>query len=423
VQLLGRIDLWSIGICYISRRVYNKYRGFAKLEKNRSPFIPTFPLHRERGEQEMKKIGIAALIIGLFVSLTPPVSASTGLTLFTWVHTSDGIGEGSPPSFPDIYALAFSPNYATDHTMYAGTYIGIYRSTDKGLTWTHKMTITPPAINSLSVSPVDPTGNTIIAGTEDNILQTTTRWDSYSGIGPAGLGVSYAVYSPDYVHDRMIFAGTGGYGIRAKAGAGSWFSIDEGTILGKVTGIVFDPNYAANHILYAGSYGHGVYQGNGGATGSSWNWTELNIGLDDANQQSVSAIAISPHFAVDQTLFVASDTVGIYRSIDAGKHWTSAYDEGLAFDTLLFSPTYATDRTIYAGEDGRGVYRSTDGGATWKQMNHGFVNPDFGGPILTLAFAPGKPTNLFAGFWGGLDCGVWQYEFPSSQVFLALIRK
>jgi hypothetical protein len=286
----------------------------------------------------------------------------------------------------------------------------------------HKMASTLPAISSLSVSPADPTGNTLIAGTEDGILRTTNRWDNYSGIGPAGFAVSFAVFSPDYVHDHMIFAGTDGYGIRAMTDTGPWWSIDEGTIQGKVTGIVFDPNYSVNHIFYVASYGYGVYKGDGDNNLSSWNWTELNTGLVTANEKFVNTIAISPHFVVDRTLFIATDSVGIYKSMDTGQHWNVAYNN-LAFPTLLFSPNYATDRTIYAGEDGNGVYRSMDRGATWKQMNHGFADPVHAGSVLTLAFAPGKPTNLFAGFMGGTEGGVWQYMLPPGQVFMPLIKK
>ncbi len=373
----------------------------------------------------MKKIKIAAVLLGLLVSLIVPASASTSLSMLTWVHTSDGMDDVSPATFPDTFAFAFSPNYATDDTLYAGTYVGVYISTDKGLTWTNKMPLTLHSISSLSVSPADPSGDTLIAGTPDGtdgIYQTTNRWDNYSAIGPAGLMVSFAVYSPDYVHDHMIFAGTDGNGIRDMKDAGPWYSIDEGTIQGKVTAIVFDPNYAVNHILYVASTGGGVWKGDGGANLSSWSLTELNTGLDTANKKSVSAIAISPHFAVDQTLFIASD--GIYKSIDAGQHWNIASpNTNLSFQTLLFSPNYATDRTIFSGEDGRGVFRSTDGGATWNQMNRGFVDLDFGGSVLTLAFAPGKPTNLFAGFWSGSDGGVWQFWFPSSQVFLPMVMK
>jgi hypothetical protein len=370
----------------------------------------------------MKKIVTLAVLLGLLVSLIIPASASTSLSMFTWVHTSDGMGTGNPPSYPDTFAFAFSPNYATDHTVYAGTYIGVYKSTDKGLTWTNKMSSTLPAINSLSVSPADSTGNTLIAGTEDGILQTTNGWDSYSGIGPISLSVSFAVYSPDYVHDHMIFAGTDGNGIYAMTNTVPWYSIDESTVQGKVTGIVFDPNYAVNHILYVASYGYGVYKGDGGLNLSSWSWAELNTGLDTANKKSLSAIAISPNFFNDQTLFIAADSVGIYKSIDAGQHWNVAYNS-LAFKTLLFSPNFATDRSIFAGEDGYGVYRSLDGGATWNQMNHGFADPVYAGSVLTLAFAPGKPTNLFAGFIGGSDGGVWQFLLPSSQAFIPFVKR
>ena len=220
----------------------------------------------------------------------------------------------------------------------------------------------------------------------------------------------------------MIFAGTDGNGIRAKTDTLTWWSIDEGTVQGKVTGIVFDPNYAVNHIFYVATNGYGVYKGDGGPNLSSWSWSELNTGLDTANKKFIHAIAISPNFASDQTLFIATDSVGIYKSTDAGSHWNVAYDS-LVFQTLLFSPDYATDRAIYAGEDGGGVYRSTDRGVTWSQMNHGFADPVYAGSVLSLAFAPGEPTDLFAGFVGGSDGGVWQILLPTSQVFAPLIQK
>jgi photosystem II stability/assembly factor-like uncharacterized protein len=371
----------------------------------------------------MKKIMIVAVMLVLFMTMINPASALTSLSLNTWIHTSDGMGAGNPISFPDTYAIAFSPNYATDNTVYAGTYIGVYKSTDRGFTWTNNMASTQPAIFTIAISPSDPSGNTLIAGTANGILQTTDRWETpSSGIGPAGLAVSFVAYSPDYVHDHMIFAGTESNGIRAMTDTLPWFSLDEGIIVGKVTMIVFDPNYAVNHILYVASQGSGVYKGDGGTNLSSWSWTPLNTGLDTANQKFVNDIAISPNFTVDQTFFIATDTVGIYKSIDAGKHWNVAFDN-LAFQTLLFSPNYAKDQTVYAGEDGSGVYHSKDGGATWNQFNHGFANPVHGGSILTLVFAPGKPIILFAGLFGGSDGGVWQFLFPSSHVYIPAVSK
>lgn len=368
---------------------------------------------------------VVALALGLSLLAEYPIiaqgSASTFLVMHSWVHTSDGMGEGTPPSFPDTYAIAFSPHYAIDSTVYAGTYIGVFRSTDKGLTWTNK-TPSLPAINSLSVCPADATGNTLIAGTEDGIIQTTNRWDSAYGIGPNSLSISFAVYSPDYAHDHMIFAGTDGNGVYAMTDTLPWWSIDENTVTGKITGIVFDPNFAVNHIFFVASYGAGVYKGDGGPNLVSFGWTAMNTGLDTDNKKHVSAIAISPNFAVDHTLFIASDGVGIYKSTDAGQHWNVAHDND-AFQTLLFSPDYATDRSIFAGESNDGVYRSTDRGVTWSQMNRGFADPVHAGCVLSLAFAPGKPTNLFAGLCGGLNGGVWQFLFPSSQIFIPIVVK
>ena len=67
----------------------------------------------------MNKIKIIAIALVLLLTLVIPASAATNLTLFTWVHTSDGLDSVVPGTFPDTYDFAFSPNYAADNTVYA----------------------------------------------------------------------------------------------------------------------------------------------------------------------------------------------------------------------------------------------------------------------------------------------------------------
>lgn len=89
-------------------------------------------------------------------------------------------------------------------------------------------------------------------------------------------------------------------------------------------------------------------------------------------QPHVNALALSPAFASDRTLF-ASTAEGVFRSTDAGANWQRA-DQGLPLSpfgyNLTFSPTFATDRTLFAGTFGY-ISRSTDAGESWQWAGRG----------------------------------------------------
>lgn len=120
-------------------------------------------------------------------------------------------------------------------------------------------------------------------------------------------------------------------------------------------------------------------------------WSAVNIPSTGGNvlvgaNIEITAVAISPNFAVDNTVFAGvQDTVTpvrpqVYRSTDGGYNWTPSLSTlgaavGDVIVGLVVSPFYATDRTIVvatqtpAGGAGTGiVYRSADGGATFAQL-------------------------------------------------------
>ena len=73
----------------------------------------------------------------------------------------------------------------------------------------------------------------------------------------------------------------------------------------------------------------------------------------------------------DGPVAFAGTTAGCFASIDGGATWeprnvglTSPYVQALAA-----SPTFAKDRTLYAGTLGSGVMRSTNGGLTWGAID------------------------------------------------------
>jgi photosystem II stability/assembly factor-like uncharacterized protein len=94
-------------------------------------------------------------------------------------------------------------------------------------------------------------------------------------------------------------------------------------------------------------------------------------------------VRLSPTFVTDQTAFTWSAN-RLYRSIDAGQHWTLLYTALAEINTLALSPNFANDQTAILGTHGQGAYLTTDGGATWNACNNGLTDSY----ILSAAFSP-----------------------------------
>jgi len=84
----------------------------------------------------------------------------------------------------------------------------------------------------------------------------------------------------------------------------------------------------------------------------------------------VAAIAVSPTYPADHTLFASAASAGVYRSTDGGASWWPAWTGLARMDAaaLAISPAYAADRTLFLGGRFGGAYRSTDGGESWQPI-------------------------------------------------------
>ena len=141
--------------------------------------------------------------------------------------------------------------------------------------------------------------------------------------------------------------------------------------------------------------------------------------------QMVKALAVSPNFASDKTLFAGTNGGGVFKSSDGGATWSAA-NTGLTntySPTLAVSPNYVSDQTVFAGTSsgcgptptdpcfGGGVYKSTDGGASWIQINSGLINTD----VHSLAVSPNFASDMT--IFGSTGDGVYSYTFSGDANF------
>jgi hypothetical protein len=148
-----------------------------------------------------------------------------------------------------------------------------------------------------------------------------------------------------------------------------------------VTTLAVSPHYAEDGLLFAGALEDGVFR--------SWDrgagWAAWNFGLLDL---AVYALAVSPAFARDETLYVGVES-GVFRSSNGGRAWreTTFPMECGPVLSLAISPNFAADGTLFAGTEANGLWMSVDRGATWRAAS-GWETPS---PINALILGPTFP--------------------------------
>jgi DNA-binding beta-propeller fold protein YncE/photosystem II stability/assembly factor-like uncharacterized protein len=323
----------------------------------------------------------------------------------------------------DVNALAISPNYAQDQTIYAGSAAaGVFLSTDGGLHWQETgfpARGSDPDLFHLVLSPDYPQGRTLFATAGWRPYRSTDGGNTWQVLGrglPAVFPISALAISPAYGQDRTVYAG-GNYLVPrifvSTDGGESWQASGQRLPESSsgVDAIAFSPGYAINRTArlsspksaYAWLKNRGLYRSTDGGT----SWEQVF-----EEEWSVQSLALSPRFSTDGMLFVGVLFGQLYQSLDGGFTWQDL-NAGLPAGTvwvraLVLSPDFERDGTLFAGLD-RGVIKSTDGGRTWRPVNAGLPLKDDGQPpsVLSLAISPDYPADgtLFVGL---VDYGVYR---------------
>ena len=228
--------------------------------------------------------------------------------------------------------VSVSPDYANDRTIFAvwnssfSIGGGVNRTTDGGATWSR--VYSTDFVGALAISPEYATDGTVyVAGTGGRVQRSTDGGDTWAPVGTWPPGVSSPALRialpPSYPADGTLFAG-GSQGFwRLPPGEATWQPAASGLIsTTTVYAIAVAPNYtdsqtllaAANWTSSTGFYG-GVFRSTDGGV----NWQVAGAGLPKVEMRSV---AFSPNYAADHTAYAISIRQ-LYRSIDGGQSWTA----------------------------------------------------------------------------------------------------
>lgn len=291
----------------------------------------------------------------------------------------EGVGQVVPdPSHPGVL-------YAVSGT--------VLKSVDDGGTWAPANVGLPDgaAVASLHINPANPLQLFCIAETGsfnsrvDRVFTTTdgaAHWTLASTGLPANASVPVLAIDPKT--SKVYFADSGSEDVFATTDGGAHWTLAGTVVVGGafLFGLVVDPENSSTLYVGAGALGEGSAPNPQAAAGSSVfrsddagaHWTPAGAGLPGAPRDLAFDSADVLHAATSQ---------GVYTTTDRGASWTPTGTAGLPeTDTDAVLPDRETPGTLDVGLPNFGVYRSTDGGATWSSANEGLTG------LSTVAIAP-----------------------------------
>ncbi len=239
---------------------------------------------------------------------------------------------------------------ATDE-IFAGTYIGTFRSSDKGENWTkiYPYEATCFAFNA---------SGHIFAGVLNSVARSFDNGDHWSLIGLNAIGVNVL----SVLGDSKIYAGTSGLPIHGESNGNLFSSLDNGETWAYVISgpAVYSFCMTANGVLFAGTSG-GIYRSID--NGASWSYC-----YSCPNNTIMKVLTSNGQGHV----FAGSFNRGMYRSQDDGNSWIRI-NNGLESGNIR-GMTINPRGDLYVGTLGGGVFHSSDNGETWTSENAGLIN-------------------------------------------------
>lgn len=342
-----------------------------------------------------------------------------------------------------VSAVAASPFYAQDGTLFAaGTarspYGSIFRSTDRGQTWTEVFYPEPPGpysggwFGQVVAAPAGATTMTLFASYNGNLspsdlagqapaapyatlYRSTDQGVSWSSLW-ARMQIGTLAASPAFASDHTLFAMSQGTLHRSTDAGGTWqpLSFPSASQEVDVFYMAISPGYPSDHTLYAGGYGR-TYR----SSDSAQTWQPLG------GYNPTFGMALSPNFSSDGVLWAAYRTIeavgdgtpesGVIRYSNRGANWRLA-TVGLpgVFDPnprrLAVSPAYTSDGSLFTALSGpmagwmqHGLFRTHNGGESWIDLGSAPGNPNVFDLIATRTAAEGLTAHL------ATETGVWHY--------------
>ena len=226
------------------------------------------------------------------------------------------------------------------------------------MNWTHSEQ--PESVFALAAL-----DHTCFAATEQGLW----KWNAADGWQPTAPQFAQVPISAIAAANQTVLIGSAD-GVALSRDAGETWGLATLPVKAHVLALAVSPNFDQDGIAWAATAKDGVLR----SPDSGTNWHAWNYGLLD---MAVNAMAVSPNFAEDETLFIGTE-LGVFVSENQGRAWRelgfpneSGPVTALAIlaETTRKDARKGTQYTLAAGTEGNGLWMSAAPYATWTRAS------------------------------------------------------
>jgi photosystem II stability/assembly factor-like uncharacterized protein len=294
----------------------------------------------------------------------------TGLSLKAqWTQINTGLANNSGSH----YGTCFT---SIGDTLLAGTYGGVYTSTDNGNSWIH----TSNGLTDQNITALASKGGTLFAGTAGSgVFVSTDKGNSWT------LHNIYSGINSFCFIGNAIYAGTSYYLYKSSDNGATWNQLNPGLGISPIMTIASDGTN-----IFAATSGGGIKMYNE----SNQTWTARNSGI--SNPQNLQFISL---FATGSELYAGSYNIPVYYSSNGGNNWNPVGPSCSVYSFLMNG-----SGIVMGSEGGCGVMVTRDHGNSWASLNSGTYT-------LSVSSLYIFGSDIFA---GTIDSGI--YKRPLAEI-------
>ena len=311
-------------------------------------------------------------------------------TTNSWLYES--LDEGA--SWHRLAKLGSGDGFVVDHivvdfanpsTMYAGAWKdsdggGLWTSRDAGHTWSELPSFKGQPVHALAQAPSD--ARTLFAGTLLGVFRSSDGSETWTQISPPGSHEIHEIESlaVDPGNPDIVYAGTWHLPWKTTDGGKTWRNIKQGIIEDSdVFSIILDPE--RTHTIYLSACS-GIYKSENAGV------LFRKIQGIPAEARRTRVLAQDPE---NRQVVYAGTTEGLYKTVNAGKTFQRLTDADVVVNDVYVDP--GDSNQVLLATDRGGVLVSRDAGVTFAVSNQGISERK----VAALLVDRSDPQRLYAG--------------------------
>ena len=271
-------------------------------------------------------------------------------------------------------ANAWAINPVNSETIYAGTDIGVFKSTDGGANWT-LVNLGLGSIRTNAVAVPAGTSSTVYTGTDSGVFRSNdagATWIGKSSGLPADRAVRQILIDPT-TPATLYIALRAGTIYKSVDSADSWALANQGRLTDADPTIAIDP--ANTSVLYAGTrtspLSVSTYRYDKSTNGAD-SWSFISYSGSGVPTGALGSLVVAPF---SSNILYSVENGVVRKSTDGGANWINA-NTGLPTSVSRLVADPATPGVLYS-HSSSSVFKTTDGAVTWTEVQHGNPGLDF----------------------------------------------